>query len=279
MILREQHISVRLPQEKTIDTGIVFVQNDKDVYKLNIRVFDGVYEIDYTEVEEATITFSKADGTVVQGNMQIEANQLTYVLGTNEIAAPGKLLASIQLLGANERLTTARFVFKVERDLITEDAVKSTSEFAILQRLKEELEAIDVVDLTNQFNAHKAESVTKTVLITEPFDQTTKTTVNLGFKPKLITIEAVIRASGYSSTGHCDETGQGFARHTRVAAGDYDIQGSGIVRLYYNQSNQLIGNVTITQTGIEINWELQGVLTGASGNRRLLVSAITHGEG
>lgn len=157
MFLKEHNISVRLPQEKTIDTGIVFVQNDKDVYKLNIRVFDGVYEIDYTEVEEATITFSKADGKVVQGDMQIEADQLTYVLGTNEIAAPGKLIATIQLLGANERLTTARFLFRVEKDLITEDAVKSTSEFPILQRLKEELEAIDVVDLTNQFNAHKAD--------------------------------------------------------------------------------------------------------------------------
>ncbi|NLC64613.1 MAG: BppU family phage baseplate upper protein, partial [Erysipelothrix sp.] len=88
----------------------------------------------------------------------IEADQLTYVLGTNEIAAPGKLLASIQLLGANERLTTARFLFRVEKDLITEDAVKSTSEFAILQQLKNELEEIDVVDLTNQFNAHLAES-------------------------------------------------------------------------------------------------------------------------
>jgi hypothetical protein len=159
MFLKEHNISVRLPQEKTIDTGIVFVQNDKDVYKLNIRVFDGVYEIDYTEVEEATITFSKADGNVVQGDMQIEADQLTYVLGTNEIAAPGKLIATIQLLGANERLTTARFVFNVEKDLITEDAVKSTSEFAILQQLKNELEEIDVVELRNEFEAHKAESV------------------------------------------------------------------------------------------------------------------------
>lgn len=161
MILKEHNISVRLPQERAVDTGIVFVQNDKDVYKLNVRVFDGVYEIDYTEVEEATITFSKADGKVVQGDMQIEADQLTYVLGTNEIAAPGKLLASIQLLGANERLTTARFLFGVEKDLITPDTVKSTSEFPILQQLKQELEDIDVVELTNQFNTHKADNMTQ----------------------------------------------------------------------------------------------------------------------
>jgi|LSQX01.2.fsa_nt_gb hypothetical protein len=157
MILKEYNLSVRLPQEKAIDTGITLVQNDKDVYKLNVRIFDGVNEIDYSEVDSATITFLKRDNNVVQGNMAVEADHLSYTLGTNEIAAPGKLIATIQLLGANERLTTARFLFRVEKDLITEDAVKSTSEFAILQRLKEELEAIDVVDLTNQFNAHKAD--------------------------------------------------------------------------------------------------------------------------
>lgn len=159
MILKEHNISVRLPQERAIDTGITFVQNDKGVYKLNVRVFDGDTEINYSQVSSATITFLKADGTVVQGDMQKATNMLMYYLGTNEIAAPGKLIATIQLLGANERLTTARFVFNVEKDLITEDAVKSTSEFAILQRLKKELEAIDVVDLTNQFNAHKADIV------------------------------------------------------------------------------------------------------------------------
>lgn len=157
MILKEYNLSVRLPQEKTIDTGITLVQNDKDVYKLNVRIFDGVNEIDYSEVDSATITFLKRDNNVVQGNMAVEADHLSYTLGTNEIAAPGKLIATIQLLGANERLTTARFAFNVEKDLITEDAVKSTSEFAILQQLKNELEEIDVVDLTNQFNAHKAD--------------------------------------------------------------------------------------------------------------------------
>ncbi|ANW97728.1 hypothetical protein CSTERTH_01115 [Thermoclostridium stercorarium subsp. thermolacticum DSM 2910] len=140
MILKEHNISVRLPQERAIDTGITFVQNDKGVYKLNVRVFDGDTEINYSQVSSATITFLKADGTVVQGEMQKTSNMLAYVLGTNEIAAPGKLIATIQLLGANERLTTARFLFRVEKDLITEDAVKSTSEFPILQRLVKDVE-------------------------------------------------------------------------------------------------------------------------------------------
>lgn len=159
MILKEYNLSVRLPQERAIDTGITLVQNDKDVYKLNVRIFDGVNEIDYTDVDEATITFLKSDKNVVQGDMTVEADQLSYTLGTNEIACPGKVLVSIQLFGSTERLSTARFVIYVERDLVTEDAVKSASEFPILQQLKQDLEAIDVVELTNEFNAHKAESM------------------------------------------------------------------------------------------------------------------------
>ena len=145
MILKEYDLSVRLPQERAIDTGITLVQNDKDVYKLNIRIFDGVNEIDYSEVDSATITFLKRDNNVVQGNMTVEADQLSYTLGTNEIACPGKVLVGIQLWGSTERLSTARFVMQVERDLITDDAVESTSEFPILQRVKQDVD--DIVPL------------------------------------------------------------------------------------------------------------------------------------
>jgi len=38
-----------------------------------------------------------------------------------------------------------------------------------------------------------AESVSKVIYIEEPYNQTAKTTVNLGFKPETINIKAVIR--------------------------------------------------------------------------------------
>jgi len=140
------------------------VQGDKDAYALHIRITEGDKEINYNEVSNATITFALSNGAVVQSDparLTVSSTGITYQMGTSEISCPGKVLASIQLFGSSgERLTTARFQFEVIADLITENAVKSTNEFPILQRLKEELEAIDVVDLTNQFNAHKAESVT-----------------------------------------------------------------------------------------------------------------------
>ena len=69
MILKEYNLSVRLPQERAIDTGISLVQNDKDVYKLNVRIFDGVNEIDYSEVDSATITFLKREFQFLIGSL------------------------------------------------------------------------------------------------------------------------------------------------------------------------------------------------------------------
>lgn len=272
MILKEHNISVRLPQERAIDTGIVFVQNDKDVYKLNVRVFDGDNEIDYSQVESATITFSKADGTVVQGDMQKATNMLTHYLGTNEIAAPGKLLASIQLLGANERLTTARFVFTVEKDLITPDTVKSTSEFPILQQLKQELEDIDVVELTNQFNSHKAEytNLIKKTTYRHMVDVSTISTGNtstftVGFLPKKITaLSSIAGESSYShSIQYALEKGIMISAYqSNVKNTAYD-QYMSLVYVFTDANNGISGRITsFTEDGFVVTWEKTGSISG-----------------
>jgi hypothetical protein len=142
---------VRIPEQGYIPLCFQLVQNDKDVYGLTIHITDGVTEIDYSQILRATIAFSKSDGTVVQGNLTKGAGgAFTYTMGTNEIACPGDVLTSIQLIGAaNERLTTARFKFNVVRDLITPSAVQSVSEFAILQQLVEDVNQLkqDIVNL------------------------------------------------------------------------------------------------------------------------------------
>lgn len=141
---------VRIPEQGYIPLCFQLVQNDKDVYGLTIHVTDGVMEIDYSQISSATIAFSKADNTVVQGNLTVGAGALTYTMGTNEIACPGDVLTSIQLIGAaNERLTTARFKFHVVRDLIIPGTVQSVSEFAILQQLVADVNQLkqDIVNL------------------------------------------------------------------------------------------------------------------------------------
>lgn len=155
MITRNFEITIRIPEQNHIPVLFQVVENDNDVYGLTIHITDGISEIDYSQVSSATITFLKADGNVVQGNLTVGASSLTYTMGTNEIAYPGSVLASIQLIGASsERLTSARFRFDVVQDLINPSAVQSTTEFAILQDLKTELEAIDVVSLQSEVTTH-----------------------------------------------------------------------------------------------------------------------------
>jgi hypothetical protein len=142
------------------ETDIRVVQNDVSVNILTIEVYNGSTEVDYSELSSGTITFVKDDNNIVQGDLTINAGNITYTMGTNEIAIPGVVRASIQLFGAaGERLTPARFRFYVDADLISAAVVESTTEFPILQALKTELEAIDVVELTNDFDAHLADSV------------------------------------------------------------------------------------------------------------------------
>jgi hypothetical protein len=265
MILKEYNLSVRLPQEKAIDTGITLVQNDKDVYKLNVRIFDGVNEIDYSEVDSATITFLKRDNNVVQGNMAVEADQLSYTLGTNEIACPGKVLVGIQLFGSTERLSTARFVMSVERDLVTAEAVQSTSEFSILQQLKQDLEAIDVVELTNEFNVYKADNVSQRLSKTRDLSLTgVETVTGLRKKPKRITVFAAVNTTKKVCIGTYVVNDNAHATIVLHPSGNYYSLGNIIIRVYDTANdftNATIQNVTDSQ--FEINWEHTGA--GATG--------------
>ena len=152
MIKRTFDITARIEQGQ-IPFCFQAVQNDKDVYVLRIRITDGDKEIDYTQVSSATITFALANGAVVQsapGRLSISPAGITYQMGTSEIACPGKVLASIQLIGSGgERLTTARFQFEVISDLITPQAVKSASEFPILQKLVQDVQAAVITYFEN----------------------------------------------------------------------------------------------------------------------------------
>lgn len=133
-------------------------------------------------------------------------------------------------------------------------------------------------ELASDFDAHKAETMSKVVLISEPFDQVTKTTVNLGFKPKYITIDAVIRKTKYSSFATMDENGVRTNKHYRPIDDTSDMTGSEGVYFMYSLSNYVKGDVTITENGLEIDWDVIGTLPDVSDDRRLIISALTHGS-
>lgn len=130
-------------------------------------------------------------------------------------------------------------------------------------------------NLDAEVDAHKAEVITKVVSVTEPYGQTTKTTVNLGFRPKLVIIEALITDTKYFSTGKSDSivSRVSFQRASNSVFANIN---NNVIALGYDLNNALLGSVVFTATGIEINWNLVGTLTGASGNRVLTITTITH---
>ena len=134
--------------------------------------------------------------------------------------------------------------------------------------------AQDVQDLVS----HKAETVSKVVLVTEPYNQVTNTTVNLGFRPKSVNILASILSTKYESNGQSDGVSQ-YAIYSIADTGDKSIVGGTVVRFNKETTNNnyLSGGITFTDTGIEITWGMVGGSFGVSGNRRLIISAITHG--
>lgn len=122
--------------------------------------------------------------------------------------------------------------------------------------------------------AHSDETVSKVTLITEPYDQVTDTTVNLGFRPKNVNINACIMGTKYDSEGYIDASSQ-YSKHRQVSADTANIQDPAVI-FYYDASNRLNGTVAITDTGLTIAWSLTGTLTGGTGSRRLIISAMTH---
>jgi hypothetical protein len=162
-------IELNIQQSDPLQTGIRVVQNDKDVYMLKIKVFNGLNEINYTDISSATITFQKADGKVVQGNIIKGETELNYKCGTNEISCVGMVKGSVQLFGSSgERLTTCQFIFNVVKDLIADDVINSTSEFPILQQV--ELNEVQrIMAETDRINAENSR-VTAEINRTSQFD-------------------------------------------------------------------------------------------------------------
>jgi len=116
-------------------------QADNSTNVMNIRLFDGEEEINYTLVESALIVFLKNDGTSVQGFLAPAGRGYTYTMGTAETAAPGAVVAAVLLYGElGERLTTARFRLQVDKDLLSAETIESTTQLDALSRLMELLE-------------------------------------------------------------------------------------------------------------------------------------------
>ena len=148
MVTNNYVLNLNINQSDIQETDIRIVQNDYNVNVFEIHIFDEDNEINYADVDSGIIIFKQAYKDIVkQGDLVKSADKLTFTL--KSINFDGDCLGSIQLFGANdERITTTYFKIKIIKDLITDKSVKTTSEYPILQQIKQDVG--DIVPLIPQ---------------------------------------------------------------------------------------------------------------------------------
>ena len=140
MITKNFDIVLDIKQDKNLLEMARVTQGDNATNIFDITIRDGAREIDYSRAAVGRIVFSKPDKTTVQGTLTKTDAGYSYTLGTNEIAAPGEVLVAVSLYGAeDERLTTARFKMRVDRDLLGDDVIESTTQFDALTQMINDL--------------------------------------------------------------------------------------------------------------------------------------------
>ena len=116
-------------------TDIIVNQGDTNSVVFNFRIYDGANEINYNDVSIALLVVLKPDKHTVQQNMDATDNGYTVTLSQQALAEVGTITGRLALYGhKNERITTLFFNFRVERDVVTDEIIESTTEFDALQR-------------------------------------------------------------------------------------------------------------------------------------------------
>ncbi len=134
----------------TLNTDILYIEGDSEVYPLEINLFKDNKHFDLTG-KTATITFTKVSGLVVVGDCSIKDIEgvLLYDLKGTEINEEGEVKALVQIYEGSKRLSFQEFIFNVKAIKNTNDAIKATDDYRVLTDL------IDKVSNTNVLNGYE----------------------------------------------------------------------------------------------------------------------------
>jgi len=137
------YYDIRVDMAKTaaLDTGYRFTQGDAGEETLRIAVMNGSAKYEASDATP-TLNFSKPDGTVVVGTPELVDDVWVYTFLGSELAAAGKVLCDIKFDFGNSVVSSAKFTFFVERNTVSDSAVKSSSYISKFEELLEEADAI-----------------------------------------------------------------------------------------------------------------------------------------
>ncbi|MEK3887242.1 chitobiase/beta-hexosaminidase C-terminal domain-containing protein [Bacillus sp. FSL K6-3431] len=112
----------------------VYTVTQNDSVRLIVSVLDEGIPFKLDEVSTNTLVCTRTDKeTIVTAGTQTGLNEITFDLGTSEIAVLGKVDAVIQLYTADERVSTIKFAFIVIKDPSGDGFVPSDREQSIIE--------------------------------------------------------------------------------------------------------------------------------------------------
>ncbi|ADB28372.1 hypothetical protein ACS47_13155 [Bacillus cereus] len=128
-----------------------FYQNDLNSAKLLINVTHDKVVTDFSTATKVQIAFLKPDGKRVFQDVQ-NVNQMQgkyyVVLSAQTLIAYGNVVAQLRLtFPDNKVIETCKFVFAVDESIMSDEAMKSTNEFPVIQKAIEAGEKLEGKDI------------------------------------------------------------------------------------------------------------------------------------
>ncbi|MDX5975279.1 BppU family phage baseplate upper protein [Bacillus cereus group sp. BfR-BA-00287] len=162
-LLKVREITIDTMQHKDFATKeeelkvMRFYQNDLNSAKLLINVTHDKVVTDFSTATKVQIAFLKPDGKRVFQDVQ-NLNQMQgkyyVVLSTQTLIAYGNVVAQLRLtFPDNKVIETCKFVFAVDESIMSDEAMKSTNEFPVIQKAIEAGEKLEGVDINGTIAA------------------------------------------------------------------------------------------------------------------------------
>ncbi len=156
-ILKIREITIDTMQHKDFNVKeeelklIRFYQNDLNSAKLLINVTHDKVVTDFSSATSVQIAFLKPDcKRVFQDVQNVNQMQGKYyvVLSTQTLIAYGKVIAQLRFTFPNNKvIETCKFAFTVDESIMSDDAMKSTNEFPVIQKAIEAGKKLEGVDI------------------------------------------------------------------------------------------------------------------------------------
>lgn len=162
-LLKVREITIDTMQHKDFATKeeelkvMRFYQNDLNSAKLLINVTHDKVVTDFSTATKVQIAFLKPDGKRVFQDVQ-NVNQMQgkyyVVLSTQTLIAYGNVVAQLRLtFPDNKVIETCKFVFAVDESIMSDEAMKSTNEFPVIQKAIEAGKKLEGVDINGTIAA------------------------------------------------------------------------------------------------------------------------------